>query len=126
VKAWLNLIGKALLPAALVFCAIKVSNSVHEGSTAVHESAAAVAKIPDAVHEGSTTAKQIVDNAPKTAHDSSQEFVKGAANGAVQVAATVPMLPVTVVGKGVEQLFPSDSDRENIERVVNPQRWHIF
>jgi len=119
VKALLNLVGKALLPAALVFCAIKVSNAVHEGTAAVHDGAAAATQVAN-------TTKQIVDNAPQTAHNVAQETVKGVANGAVQVAATPVMVPARIAGEVVKVALPSKTDRDNVERIVNPGKWKIF
>lgn len=98
-----------------MFCAVKVSTSVHEGATTATQVA--------------TTANQIVDKAPavagKAAFEAGKEGVHGAATGAVQVVATVPMAPVTVVGRVVESVLPSQQDRDNVERVVNPAKWRF-
>src|SRR5262245_3035410 len=84
VKPLIDLVGKALLPAALVFCAFKLSTAVHEGVAAMHEGAEAGTQIAAAVDKGSNTASTIARDAPKiageSAHAAGEGFVKGAAN----------------------------------------------
>lgn len=123
-KSYMELVGKSLLPIALVVCAFKLSSSLQEPAKALREAAASV-------NDAASKTEQIAANAPKTAgdagHAAGEGFVKGTANGAVQVAATPALAPVAAgadaLGKGVGL---SDRDRDHVNRVLNPKRWRIF
>ena len=138
-----ELVGTALWPATVIVVALVAGNVVQKFSQdavtvsqnvlKASESAATVSKnaveVADKAKGAVDTAAQAAQAAPQivgdAGHAAGEGLVKGAANGVVQVGATVALAPVTLPAQAAAGLL-SEPDRKNVEQVINPMKWKLF
>lgn len=86
-------------------------------------------KVADTAAQAGQTVAQTLNAAPQivgeSAHNAGEEVVRGLANGAVQVGASIALAPVSVPALVVTKVLP-EPDRRKIEQILDPTKWKIF